>query len=297
MCRRNILCGQHSIYLFLKREIPKFVLLLICFPLFAYDALAELPYLVSRKELTMMPPYCTALYGKYHGEPQPGNHPLRGTIPNCPSVHHYCDGLKFIIRANGALNNPYDLKYYLQNAEQSFRSVIEEWKAAAPDCELYPEAYTNLGNNLLRSSKIGPNRIGDALTNFEAAIQKNNKYIPAYIGLSDAYLIFNKKDKSINALERGLQQNPTSKQLAKKYKSLGGNPETVLANMPAQTIKQTDAASAHTTQSVDVNKFANNNEILTEPVKTQDKAQTNTLNGTSANPWCRFCPDTKPSKK
>ena len=31
------------------------------------SAYAAMPFLVTREELAKMPPYCTALYGKYHG--------------------------------------------------------------------------------------------------------------------------------------------------------------------------------------------------------------------------------------
>lgn len=275
----------------------KTALLFILIPTWWLDAQAALPFLVSRAELTMMPPYCTAIYGRFHGDPQPGNHPLRNTIPNCPSVHHYCDGLKYVVRTNAAWNNPNDAKHYLQKAEQSFKSVVDEWKTTAPDCPLYPEAYTNLGNNILRGSKYGENRIGEALTNFEAAIQRNKNYVPAYIGLADAHLQYKDKNNAMKVLERGLQQKPDSKQLVKKYAGLGGKPELFIARLPVPTNNQ-----VNTTPVLATEKTSDKQTTPDSTPKEISTIQKNSGNtdpqkiGSPSNPWCRFCPDTTTKK-
>jgi len=267
--------------------------------LLAVDAKAAMPFLVTRGELAMMPPYCTAIYERLLGGPETANHPLRNTIPNCSSVHHYCDGLKYVIRTNGAWNNPNDAKYYYQKAEQSFRSVIDEWKTKAPDCSLYPEAYTNLGNHLLNGSKHAGDRVGEALTNYENATQKNKNYVPAYIGLANAHLKYKDKDKAMKALERGIRHNPESKPLAKKYQELGGKLESLLADMPAPSLKQADSPPAQATDKPDDKKAAPKTSKPEVNVIIEKKDESQSVpkkTGTPANPWCRFCPDTNPVK-
>lgn len=278
---------------------PNSVLFFVLFNLSAINTQAALPFEVTREELRMMPPYCSAIYGRFVGEPKPENHPLRNTIPNCPSVHHYCDALKFVVRTNGAWNNPRDAQYYFKLADSGFASVIEEWRRTSPDCTLYPEAHTNLGNHLLNGSKYGFNRIGDVLTNFEAAILKNNNYVPAYIGLADAYLKYKEKDKAMKVLERGLQKNTESKQLARKYKALGGEPESFIASLPVPIAKQENAVPAQTTGSSAVGKNISPDSTAPKETETTQKhkeIQAPQNIGSPANPWCRFCPATAPAK-
>lgn len=255
-------------------------------------------FAVTRDELKMMPPYCNAIYGGTVGQPPRETHPLRNTIPHCTSVHHYCDALKYVVRTNKSWDNKNTAIFNWQKAEQSFISVIGEWKSSSPDCTLYPEAHTNLGNHLLRSTQYGQNRIAEALTNFEASIQKNKTYAPAYLGLADAYLQFKDKDKAIKTLERGLQNNPDSKQLTKKYSSLGGKPELFLANLPAPAKKQEDSAPVQATEKISDKKMAPENTIPREPetVHSKNEIAPSQKIGSPTNPWCRFCPDSTTSK-
>lgn len=245
-------------------------------------------FLVTKEELSMMPPYCTALYGKYHGEPPPQDHPLRDTIPACPSVHHYCDALKSIIRADRSWRDKYLVTGELQQVDQSLRSVIEEWKQAAPNCALYPEAYTNLGKTIVRRSRYGLANAADAVSSFESAIRKNPNYEPAYLGLADLFIQFNNKNDALAALERGLQQVPNSRMLAKRYQKLGGKPETLQSNAPSPDQNVIDPVPEQEPAARQEPKPA---PPATKQEPASQKVQETQKIGSPTNPWCRFCTD------
>ena len=256
-------------------------------------------FAVTRDELKMMPPYCSAIYGGTVGQPPREMHPLRNTIPNCTSVHHYCDALKYVVRTNKSWNNRNAAIFNWQKAEQSFVSVIGEWKSSSPGCTIYPEAHTLLGNHLLRSTQYGQNRVAEALTNFEAAIQKNKTYAAAYLGLAEAYLQFKDKDKALKALERGLENNPDSKQLARKYSTLGGKAEVFLSSLPAPGDKQENSAAVQAPEKIIEKKTAAENTLPREPGTVHGKSESAPAQkiGSPTNPWCRFCPDSTTAKE
>lgn len=172
----------------------------------------------------MLPPYCTALYGKYHGQPQPQNHPLKHTIPDCPAVHHYCDGLKFQLRGNmnAARGANGDAEYNFGRAIKTFNGMINDWKQRKPNCPLLPQAYANLGKTILRASDFASVNITDALPAYEHAIRLAPTYVPAYVGLADFYLKIGNKQEALTAIERGLKKKPSSKWLARRHQDLLG---------------------------------------------------------------------------
>jgi hypothetical protein len=74
----------------MSRGLLILIALLLHAPAFALQGFG-----VTRDELALMPPYCTAVYGASVGLPE-----LKNVVPQgCPSIHHYCDGLKSMIRS------------------------------------------------------------------------------------------------------------------------------------------------------------------------------------------------------
>ena len=176
-------------------RLKVFAFLIVSF--FQPYSFAQQEFAVSKAELALMPPYCTALYGSHHGMPQPQDSPLRNTIPaGCPSVHHYCDGLKFVLRADrtmGSKTIEFGYSYNIQNAIANFESVIDEWRRAAPRCSLRAEAHTNLAKVLLR--KRQPAAASRAIDNLNQAIELAPKFERSYLTLADIYIDNGQKGK------------------------------------------------------------------------------------------------------
>ena len=300
-------------------EIPMTFRLLAAMALLVgqISAFAAQDFTVTREELTLMPPYCTAIYGSLVGLPGLQESPLRNTIPtDCPALQHYCDGLKAMVRVDRNLT---ESKYWLGVAVKTFQHQVQDWEHRGLSCALRPELYTKLGESLLRQNKASASL---AVMNFNKTLELKKDYLPAYYALSDAYLNLGKKKEALGVVEEGLKYMPDSKGLLRRFKELGGKtPPTPIAKpnpqmppQPDKTIgaqqpdpeaaaveKQAPAASSaqqpsvstvpgpesSTTSTASSNKAVGENAVaapegvVSEPPKI----------GSPKNPYCRFCPD------
>jgi hypothetical protein len=273
---------------------------------FQTPALALQDFTVTREELTMMPPYCTAKYGALVGLPQM-QESLRSTIPpDCPSIHHYCDGLKAMIRVD---RNRAESGHWLHEAVGAFGSVVTDWERRGPTCPVRSEAYTNLGTALLRQDKTS---VGLAVMNFNKALELQKDYLPAYYALSDAYLNVGKKKEALGVVEEGLKYVPDSKGLLRRFRELGGKtPPTPIAkaNLPlppqpdksmgaqqpepgatavekqepaaGTSLKPSTSPAPASNKAAGASAVAAPEAVVSEPPKI----------GSPKNPYCRFCPD------
>jgi len=260
---------------------------------------AQEAFTVTKAELTSMPPYCTALYGKYHGMPPHQDSPLRHTIPaGCPSIHHYCDGLKFIVRADrtqGSKQIEFGYAYNVQNAITSIQSVIEEWRSAAPKCSLRAEAHTNLAKSLLRMGKRQPAAASQAINSLNQAIELAPEFLQSYLTLADVYIDTGQKGKAKDIIEEGLAHIPTSKALAKRYVGLGGNLSTIKpVTKPIPAAIEENVTKGKVSQPIEVKP------IEVKPIEEKPaglKSESNTASepspkiGSQKSPYCRFCPE------
>jgi tetratricopeptide (TPR) repeat protein len=289
----------------------------LIFSFFQSYCFAQEAYLVTKAELALMPQYCTALYGKYHGMPQPQDSPLRHTIPvNCPSAHHYCDGLKFMLRADRSMGNKSDFSYNMQNAQQSFNSVINEWRNAAPSCSLRAEAHTNLAKSLLRMGKRQPAAASQAIDNLNQAIELAPEFLQSYLTLADVYIDSGQKGKAKGIVEEGLVHIPNSKALAKRYVSLGGNLLTIKpVTKPAPVTIGENVTTGKASQPIEIKpievKPIEVKPIEVKPIEVKSieekpievkpaelKSESNIGSelpkpkiGSQKSPYCRFCPE------
>lgn len=241
------------------------------------------PFAVTVTELAQMPSYCQAKYGKDRGN-QAINEQWIAIYGghNWENMHHYCDALKFIIRANRSFGNKADQRYNLEQAQNSIEHLLTVEQT--PDWILRPEAYVNLGKVLLSMSRLGRASKGEAVLNFEKAIEIKPDYAPAYAALSDLYVDLGQKSKSIAALEQGLQHAPDTVSLQRRYKQLTGKTfvPPPSSGQAAQTPKPPDAATATPAQ---------------QDAPTSGSAPANAAPadmpekiGVPGNPYCRFCP-------
>ena len=275
--------------------------LLAVFALLAWQthALALQDFTVTREELALMPPYCTALEGKSVGLPQPQDSPLRDTIPpDCPALHHYCDGLKAAIRANAI---GHEGKYWLNLAVVDFKSMVADWGSRAPTCSVRPDLYTQLGKALLRQNRANA---AAAVVNFKQALELQKDFLPAYYALAQVYIDLGQKKEALSAVEEGLKYAPDSKGFLRRFKELGGKtpPAPILAEKPSAAAKpgkasagQTAGQSAetgHTGEPQPSSPTSTTGEAAAETPSNKDAPipPQETKIGTPADPYCRFCP-------
>jgi len=279
------------------------------------SAFAVQEFTVTREELALMPTYCTAVEGKFVGLPQPEDSPLRGTIPaSCPALHHYCDALKAMVRAD---RNRAESRYWLNLAVDDFKGMVADWEHRAPTCTVRPDLYTNLGNALLRQNKASA---GMAVMNFNKALELKKDFLPAYYALSDVYLDTGKKKEALGVIEEGLKYVPDSKGLLRRFRELGGKtPPTPIAKanpplppQPDKTLgarqpepgataegKQAPAESSAPQPSAGPgpessmspppapNKAAGASAVAAPEAVVSEPPKI----GSPKNPYCRFCPD------
>lgn len=272
-------------YIMPRRLLAIFILLSFQMPAFGVQ-----DFTVTRKELELMPPYCTALYGYFYGLPDYQHSPLRNTIPGgCPSLHHYCDGLKAMIRAQ-KFNS--ESQYWADRAVESFQSVADanDWAR----CPLRPEAYVNLGRAQLFESKYGGVSSPKAALNFTKALELKPDYLPAYYALSDYYEDLGDKKKALGVVEDGLRHVPNAKGLLRRFKELGGTtpptPIEVIDKPTEPDVSKDEPMEQQKTSEKTV--IAPANDIAApEKVDTPSGQPTPPPKiGNSSNKWCRFCP-------
>jgi tetratricopeptide (TPR) repeat protein len=268
-----------------NRFLALLILLFCQMPAFGVQDFA-----VTREELALMPPYCTAYYGHLFGLPPLQESPLRSTVPDgCPALHHYCDGLKSMIRAD---RNDKESGYWLGVAAQAFQSMArrEDWAS----CPLRPEAYMNLGKALLRQSQRGQGSSAEAAANFMKALELNPDYLPAYYALSDYYIDLGNKKKALGVVEDGLRRLPDSKGLLRRFKELGGKtpPEPIAATAKPDTPQTVNTAPTQQQQQTPAETGAAPANEGAAPAEqdTAPEQSTEEKIGSPTNPWCRFCP-------
>ena len=248
-------------------------LLILIVLLFQAPAFALQSFGVTKDELALMPPYCTAMYGASVGLPE-----IKSTIPEgCPSIHHYCDGLKSMIRAD-KFNK--ESGYWLTQGIQSFNSVVQGgwWK----NCPLQAEAYVNLGNAYLRQGTRQNIPSPKAAESFMKALEVQPDYLPAYYALSDYYVRLGDKKKALNTAEEGLRYAPDSAGLLRRFKALGGTTPPTPHHVTAKPMEQQDSPVKPTpVESV---------ESATPHPKEEPAQVPEPKIGSPTNPWCRFCP-------
>jgi len=256
---------------------------------FQVPAFAVQNFAVTREELAMMPPYCTAHYGHIFGLPRFEDSPLRNTIPDgCPATHHYCDGLKAMIRVD---TNRAESGYWLSVAVQTFRSMVKrnDWSS----CPLKAEAYVNLGRAVLRQSRRDGTSPAEGVESLMKALELKPDYLAAYYALSDFYIDGQDKKKALSVVEDGLRHVPKSEVLLRRFKELGGKtpPTPIIAEKTDSTEESNDSSKVHQHQAPAENATIPSSESgFSTLKKTTSEQDTSQKIGTPSNPWCRFCP-------
>lgn len=278
---------------FKDKQMDRYILIIgFVTPLFCAPAYAADTGYPNDSELRSLPEYCQVKLRQKPGDP--GYTTWLGILgPDFIHTHHFCAGLNFINRHYKA-RSAYDKKYYLTAALPEFGYMVTH---AAPTYSLMPDVYMNRGVAL---SKLG--RDGEAIVDFQKAIELNPKLPRAYAMVGDYYAERKLTDRALAAITEGLKQAPDSKMLQRRYLELGGKKPFPEPYAPPVR-EQLDTAQQGSQASADQSKGATDTttETSTQPeVKATETDPTASQPaqpiGTPNNPWCRFCPDPEPAK-
>jgi tetratricopeptide (TPR) repeat protein len=274
-----------------KKRLVGLLISVFALQLLPVTANALEPFAVTESELALMPPYCQAKYGKDRGN-QVISDKWRNIYgdQNWGNMHHYCDALKFIIRANRSLGNKNDLSYNLGYAQGDIEHLLASEQT--PDWILRPEAHVHLGKLYLRLIPFGKGSEVKAVQNFEQAILIRPDYEPAYSALSDFYASKGLKQKALDTVEEGLRHAPDSKRLLRRFKDLGGETPPAPLVVP-QPIAPDEAIASPTKQESNTTISTPSDVPASLSPEASQKQKTPPKIGSPSNPWCRFCTDTE----
>lgn len=181
------------------------------------------PFAVTPNELMLLPQYCQAKYGRDRNNPaaQQRWRTIFG-IENWRNMHHYCDALKEMLRANNSIGKPSERLFHLQKAHQGLKHIINA--ETTKNWVLRPEAYTKLGAVSLDLARATHNvqYDGEAVASFNSALEINPRYIPPYRYLSDYYADHGEKGKALKIVKEGLKYVPKSRSLKRRERKLEG---------------------------------------------------------------------------
>ena len=188
---------------------------------------------------------------------------------------HYCDGLRFFNRAYSSMRNKRDMKYYLDVAIDNFNYVLGQTKEGDV---LRGEVHVEKARAL---KLLGRN--AEAVAEFNKALQYKLDSPEIYRALADHYFETGNKQKALELVTEGLQKNPGSKGLKRRYTEYGGKlpyPVSVDRAIPAEAAKSD-------IQPVVKLEAESPSTVPIGPTPQIDTPQI----GSPTNPYCRFCPD------
>ncbi|MFN3715367.1 MAG: tetratricopeptide repeat protein [Thiobacillus sp.] len=217
----------------------------------------------TAQEIAMLPPYCDAKIGKQ----EPAAVEMwraRMGHDNWIHMHHYCSGLVELNRYYRSARGRQ--RANLGNAINEFSGMLKAW---TPDFYLRAEAHMNRGRALKYSG-----RDGQALADFEKALELDPGLSPARIDLADLYARLGKKAQALEVLKAGIARDPEKQSLRRRYQELGGDMKALADLKPVPAAPAAEAPADATPPA------AKPPVQLVEPKI-----------GSPKNPYCRFCPD------
>jgi tetratricopeptide (TPR) repeat protein len=164
-------------------------------------------YAISGSEARQLPPFCMGLsIGNFEDDAKSLKRDIK-----MPGEHtqHFCHGMKSLIRGDRGDKSQY------QTAVSEFEYVQEH---STSQHELMDSVSLYKAEALGKLGKTGP-----AITEYNKAIQLNNKYHQAYARLADYYLTLGMKQDAIDTIKIGLRFSPESKGLKNRLHKLSAD--------------------------------------------------------------------------
>jgi hypothetical protein len=262
------------------------------FLFYALPAVAEESYGPTPEEIKFLPPYC--------GGPGGGDW-VTILGPDRVFNNHTCYGINRINRYYKSRSTK-DKQFHLQTALGDFNYSVEHLK---PDFKLMPEIYYYRGLTYRLMGKADA-----AISDFFKSKNLDPKYSKSIAEIADFYeRTPANRGKALELVTEALRHNPDSKELKRRYTKLGGqlpypepyvqtvesnknpNAQVESTNSASNSTKPADANPSEKTPEANLVVAPSNTTTLTEPVTKPPQP----FPGSPSNPWCRFCPDIKPS--
>ncbi|TCV88135.1 tetratricopeptide repeat protein [Sulfurirhabdus autotrophica] len=288
--------------------LQRFILLTLMVIAIGYtiSATAE-GFLPDKREILMMPQLCQWMYGARAGlDPSavPQSHTMDTT--GCTRYHYYCDAHTDLVRAEkNAYTNPGLAKEKLNRALNTLKGQIE-FHDGEGSCSKYLRAdirYT-YGKALERYARLtkSSNYYAEAISPLLQAIQLTPEDFRAYQVLGDVYTALNKRKEAQEILYNGLEINPDSKALLRRYKAVGGQrpipekksdipPETVNTEKPGKPDTTEEPAKTQDTPAKPSEPLSVSKDASTSGTGVQGAESKNPQDNSQSSPYCRFCPD------
>ncbi|HQS80870.1 MAG TPA: tetratricopeptide repeat protein [Thiobacillus sp.] len=228
------------------------------------------------QDISMLPTYCDAKMGRQ--EPAVVAQWLRNMgRENWVHLHHYCGGLIEINRYYRGTTGRQ--KANLGNAVNEFKYVLERW---TPDFYLRAEAHLNRGRAYKLMRQDGP-----AFADFQKALELNSRLAPASIELADIYIKQGKRDAALAVLKSGIESNPDTRSLRRRYTELGGDIKALNDPILVPQVETSPSSSAvPEVAESEIREEAETAIDVKPPVQLIEPKI-----GSPTNPYCRFCPD------
>lgn len=247
-----------------------FVIIIIYFMVPAPAVATDLSFNPNATEMLLMPSYCKVKFTAPQGSPEWQT--WRGRIgENFIDLHHYCAALNFVNRYWKA-QSASDRSYYLKNAMDNFDYMV---RAEKPGFPLRAELYSNRGEVFKLQG-----RLGEAIQDFNRAIEINPRFTKPYLQLIDLYEGAKKRDESLEVATSGLRNNPNSKVLQRRYHEVGGK-------LPYPKPIQIEAVAMEPASKTEIGV----SDPVPAPVVTPAESIAKPIIGSPTNPYCRFCPE------
>jgi len=193
-----------------KFKLSLFFILLA--PLFSTSVVADETtlgnmYYITANEARLLPPFCMGLsIGNFREDAKS----LKQNI-SMPGEHtqHFCHGMKSLIRGD-------------RGDKKSYETAISEFEYVQEHSTSQHELMDSV--SLYKAEALGKlGRTGPAITEYNKAIQLNNKYHQAYARLADYYLTLGMKQDAIETIKMGLRYSPESKGLKNRLHKLSAD--------------------------------------------------------------------------
>ncbi|NMF96735.1 tetratricopeptide repeat protein [Aromatoleum toluolicum] len=203
-------------------------------------------------------------------------------------THHWCDCVRLRYRAIKALGDKATFSHNLNEAIGGCDYVI---RAAKPGFRMLPKVHVDRGRALKLRGDTGA-----AVLAFQRAISLDPMEISAYSELSLIQEEQGQEGEARETVTRGLQHNPDSQMLQKRYLELGGKepfPEPIarIAPLPAPADRPTEAPPSDTLE------LELQDPVLAVEAPVEPTVQNDGLSTEAGKPAdvgsgrsCRFCP-------
>ena len=151
------------------------------------------------------------------------------------AMHHYCWALTNFQRIKAAGVQPIVRAQLLSEIVQDCYYVIEN---SPKDFVMLPEIYLRVGE-----AEALRNKPAEALKAFQTAASLKPEYWPAYARGVDLLIKLKQPANAKTMAAEGLRFSPQSKDLVQRFRSLGGDPASIVpAAAPAAAASAAEAA-------------------------------------------------------